>query len=182
MIPDHTGTPLSSLISLAGRTAVVTGGAKGIGQATVRRLAEAGANVIVGDLDRAGAEAAAQSVGGIATTLDVTDSASLGAAADLAVATYGRLDIWVNNAGVYPTTGPAIDVDRRVRRSDVGDQRTRHLCGRSRGSQTHDQRWRDREPCLNSWIPRRTRHQRVRRVETCGHRTHQELRHRVRAR
>ena len=43
--------------------------------------------------------------------LDVSDSASLAAAADLAVAELGGLEIWVNNAGIFPATGPAVDVD-----------------------------------------------------------------------
>src|SRR4051794_32460263 len=74
----------------------------------VRRLAEAGANVLIGDLKLAGAEAAAAELGKrygvkvIATALDVTDSASIRAAADLAVRELGGLDIWVNNAGLYP--------------------------------------------------------------------------------
>jgi NAD(P)-dependent dehydrogenase (short-subunit alcohol dehydrogenase family) len=115
MVPDHTGTPLVDLLSLAGRRAVVTGGGKGIGAATVRRLAEAGADVVVADLDTVAAKAVADEVATqsgrrvIATAVDVGDSASLGAAADLAVSELGGLEIWVNNAGIYPTTGPAID-------------------------------------------------------------------------
>ena len=116
MIADHTGTPLVDLLSLAGRRAVVTGGGKGIGAATVRRLAEAGAEVVVADLDTVAAKSVADEVSTqsgrrvIATAVDVSDTASLAAAADLAVSDLGGLEIWVNNAGIYPTTGPAIDV------------------------------------------------------------------------
>lgn len=102
VIGDHTTASLADLFSLAGRTAVVTGGGRGIGAAAVRRLAEAGATVLAADLD-------ADAVDAIAASVDVTDSASLAALADRAVADHGRLDIWVNNAGIYPTTGPAID-------------------------------------------------------------------------
>ncbi|MCU0259824.1 MAG: glucose 1-dehydrogenase [Ilumatobacteraceae bacterium] len=115
MIPDLTDTPLTDLVSLAGRRAVVTGGARGIGAAIVRRLAEAGADVVVGDLDADEAAAVAASVAAatgrraIGVALDVTDTASLAAAADRCVAELGGLEIWVNNAGIYPTTGPAID-------------------------------------------------------------------------
>ena len=49
--PDHTAAEISQLVSLAGRTAVVTGGARGIGAAIGRRLAEAGAVVVLADLD-----------------------------------------------------------------------------------------------------------------------------------
>lgn len=115
MIADHSERPLLDLLSLGGRGAVVTGAASGIGAATARRLAEAGAGVVVADLDGARAEATAKEIaaqtGGRAVpfTIDVRDSASLGAAADFAVATFGGLHVWINNAGIYPTTGPAID-------------------------------------------------------------------------
>ena len=110
MIPDLTDQPLRDLISLKGRAAVVTGGAKGLGAAIARRLAEAGASVLIGDIDEPGAKAMADSlassynVNGIATELDVRDASSIAAAAELAVGEFGRIDIWVNNAGVYPST------------------------------------------------------------------------------
>ncbi len=47
----------------------------------------------------------------IGCALDVSDTASLAAAADLAVAELGGLEIWVNNAAIFPTTGPAVDAD-----------------------------------------------------------------------
>lgn len=115
MIADHSHRPLAELFSLAGRRAVVTGGARGIGAAIVRRLAEAGADVVAADLD---AEAATQLAGEVAaatgrrvigTGVDVADSATLAAAAQRCVSEFGGLDIWVNNAGIYPTTGPAVD-------------------------------------------------------------------------
>ncbi len=107
-IADVQDKSLADLISLKGRVAVVTGGAQGLGKAMVRRLAEAGASVLIGDLKIEQAEVAAKEIasryGGkvIATVLDVTDSASIKAAADLAEKELGGLDIWVNNAGLYP--------------------------------------------------------------------------------
>lgn len=107
-IKDVQDVPLQELISLKRRGAVVTGGAQGLGKAIVRRLAEAGASVLIGDLKLAQAEAAAaefrERYGAtvIATRLDVTDTASVCAAADHAIRQFGSLDIWVSNAGLYP--------------------------------------------------------------------------------
>lgn len=107
--PDLTGTPLAQLVSLRGRTAVVTGGAAGIGYAVAQRLAEAGAKVLIGDLT--GFEEAADAIAGdygsrcAGVHLDVTDTESVQACAETATELFGSLDVWVNNAGVYPTTG-----------------------------------------------------------------------------
>jgi NAD(P)-dependent dehydrogenase (short-subunit alcohol dehydrogenase family) len=107
-IPDVSGKSIAELISLKGRNAVVTGGARGIGLAICERFAEAGANVLIGDLDevlaREAAERIAQQHGVkmVAVLLDVADSSSIGAAAMQAVRELGGIDIWVNNAGVYP--------------------------------------------------------------------------------
>ena len=76
------------------RVAVVTGGASGIGEATVRRFVDEGAQVVVADLQREPGEALAAELGAavrfIAT--DVTDEQQIAAAVDLAVAEFGRLD------------------------------------------------------------------------------------------
>jgi NAD(P)-dependent dehydrogenase (short-subunit alcohol dehydrogenase family) len=115
-VPDVSDRTLAELISLRGRRAVVTGAGRGLGAQIVRRLTEAGAEVVAGDLDGEAARAVARAItegGGraIGCALDVSDTASLAAAADLAVAELGGLEIWVNNAGIFPTTGPAVDVD-----------------------------------------------------------------------
>ena len=78
---------------LTGRRAVVTGAASGIGAAAARRLAAAGAKVVVCDRDREGAEAVAHEVAGEAWVVDLSDTAAL---ADLSL----EADILVNNAGV----------------------------------------------------------------------------------
>ncbi|CAN5447278.1 3-hydroxybutyrate dehydrogenase [soil metagenome] len=78
---------------LQGRTALVTGGASGIGRACAQRLAQAGAAVTVVDLDGEGAAAAAAEFGGRAVQLDLADP---GAVAGLAV----DVDVLVNNAGL----------------------------------------------------------------------------------
>ncbi len=82
---------------LDGRTALVTGGASGIGEATCRALAGAGASVIVADVDRPRAEGlAAELPGATVLTLDITDEAAVGEAFGHIV----KLDILVNNAGI----------------------------------------------------------------------------------
>jgi NAD(P)-dependent dehydrogenase (short-subunit alcohol dehydrogenase family) len=107
-IKDVSDVPLGELLSLKGRGAVVTGGAQGLGRGIARRLAEAGAGLLIGDLNLELAEKAADDLaaayGGkvIAAKLDVADSASVAAIADMAVVEFGGLDIWVNNAGIYP--------------------------------------------------------------------------------
>jgi NAD(P)-dependent dehydrogenase (short-subunit alcohol dehydrogenase family) len=107
-IADVSAHSIAELVSLAGRVAVVTGGARGLGKAIAARLAEAGADVLIGDREVELAHVAAQELDArfssrvIATAMDVTDSTSIAAAADLAVSKLGGVDIWVNNAGVFP--------------------------------------------------------------------------------
>jgi 2-hydroxycyclohexanecarboxyl-CoA dehydrogenase len=84
---------------LEGRTALVTGGASGIGAATARRLAAEGARVAVGDLDVDCARAVAGEIDGVATELDVADTASVGRAVAAATEALGPVDLLVNNAG-----------------------------------------------------------------------------------
>ena len=109
VVADVSTKSLAELLSLSGRRAVVTGGARGLGKAIGRRLAEAGAAVLLTDVDKAGVEAAAKDVSAsckgrvLGVFADVTDSASVVAAADTAVSQLGGLDIWINNAGIYPT-------------------------------------------------------------------------------
>jgi NAD(P)-dependent dehydrogenase (short-subunit alcohol dehydrogenase family) len=89
-----------SPFSITGRTALVTGGAKGIGRACAEALAVAGAKVIIADMDEAAARKTAQDLGGEAITLDVTSKADVDRVAAEVTKRHGALDILVNNAGI----------------------------------------------------------------------------------
>ncbi|MBI4012702.1 MAG: SDR family oxidoreductase [Candidatus Rokubacteria bacterium] len=94
--------------ALDGKTALVTGAARGIGLAIAARLAEDGARVALLDLDKAGVEAAAARLGrdAMALTADVTRTADVEGAVRAVVERWGRLDILVNNAGVSGRSFP----------------------------------------------------------------------------
>ncbi|NMH90221.1 SDR family NAD(P)-dependent oxidoreductase [Pseudonocardia bannensis] len=87
-------------VDLKGKAALVTGGASGIGEAAVRRLAAAGAVVAIADRDEAGARALADKVGGLALPGDVTEPDAMAMAVDIAEDSFGRLNIVLLNAGI----------------------------------------------------------------------------------
>jgi 3-oxoacyl-[acyl-carrier protein] reductase len=91
---------------LTGQVAVITGGARGIGLGVAAVLRGEGANVVVADADFAAAKVAAAGLGGAAHALavetDVTDRDSVNASVAEATSRWGRLDIMVANAGIYP--------------------------------------------------------------------------------
>lgn len=98
---------LSQLLNLSGKTAVVTGGAKGIGQGIAYRLAEAGAKVVIADVDGEAADDTAKELAGKGWTArsiktDVSSEEDVKAMVAFAKDSFGSLDILVNNAGIYP--------------------------------------------------------------------------------
>ena len=96
--------------SLEGRVAVVTGAGSGIGRQAAQTFAEAGARVVIGDIDEAGLAETAASVGAAATVLrtDVGRRAEIEALAARALEVGGRIDVWANVAG---TAGPCPMLD-----------------------------------------------------------------------
>jgi NAD(P)-dependent dehydrogenase (short-subunit alcohol dehydrogenase family) len=102
------GRTLQQLVSLDGRHAVITGGARGIGYAIARRLAEAGAELLIGDKDVKAATTSAECIArefgvrAFPCALDVADARSMARLAEIAVEKFSTIEIWVNNAGVYP--------------------------------------------------------------------------------
>lgn len=99
--------------SLEGKHAVVTGGARGIGFGIVKRFVEAGADVLLADLDGSLAEEKAASVTGfgdvVGMGVDVTDLGAGDAMTARAIDAFGSIDILVNNAGIYPQV-PMLDM------------------------------------------------------------------------
>ncbi|HNA50395.1 MAG TPA: 3-oxoacyl-ACP reductase FabG [Mycobacterium sp.] len=89
---------------LTGQTAVITGGAQGLGYAIAERFIEEGARVVLGDLNLEATKAAVEKLGGIdvarAVKCDVTAYADVDALVDAALGEFGRFDIMVNNAGI----------------------------------------------------------------------------------
>jgi len=91
---------------LQGQSALVTGGAQGIGLGIALELARAGCRVVIADLDLGRAQAAAQDMQTaghevIALLVDVTDETSIGQCVQAAITRFGRIDILVNNAGIH---------------------------------------------------------------------------------
>jgi len=101
---------------LENKTAIVTGGAMGIGEGIVRRFAEEGAAVVIADMNLEAAEALAAELCGSgmkaqAQRIDITDLSQWKAAAAAVKEKYGRIDILVNNAGFANTGAPLETMD-----------------------------------------------------------------------
>jgi NAD(P)-dependent dehydrogenase (short-subunit alcohol dehydrogenase family) len=96
---------------LAGRVAVVTGGAQGIGLAVAERLAQAGAKLAIWDMDGPLAEAEAARLGGRAFALDVADTDATARAATETQAALGPAAILVTSAGIAGSNGPVVAYD-----------------------------------------------------------------------
>jgi 2-deoxy-D-gluconate 3-dehydrogenase len=100
---------LHELLDLKGKAAIVTGAAKGIGQAVAYRLAEAGASVVIADTDEAAAIKTAAQLNdkgqpAVAIKADVADEKDVKRMIGECTSVFGGVDILVNNAGIYPSS------------------------------------------------------------------------------
>ena len=102
---------------LDGKTALITGAARGIGRAFAEAYVREGARVAIADIDLAGATAAAEEINAMqpgtarAVQMDVTDQASIDAAVADTANAFGQIDILINNAAIF-TAAPITEIDR----------------------------------------------------------------------
>ena len=98
-------------LDFKGRTAIVTGGAQGIGLAIVKRLLDSGARVRIWDRDKALLDKTVSSLPGpiSGAAVDVTEAPSITKATDDALLDLGKIDVLVNNAGIAGMTVPMVD-------------------------------------------------------------------------
>lgn len=96
---------------LKGKTALITGAARGIGLAFAEAYIAEGARVMIGDIDIKRAKTSAAAIGAEAVLLDVSLQSSINAAVAETVARLGQIDILINNAAIF-TAAPIVEIDR----------------------------------------------------------------------
>jgi len=118
---------------LAGKVAVITGGASGIGFATAQRLRAEGATVVIGDMDEVAGTKAAAEVEGMFIKVNVTDEAEVDNLFDLTAKTFGSVDIAFNNAGISPPDDDSIETTELPAWQKVQDVNLKsvYLCSRA---------------------------------------------------
>ena len=98
-LSSDTSSPIC--FGLADRVCVVTGGSQGIGEACIRRFAREGARLVIADIDDQQGTALASELGGMYVHCDVGDKAQVDALVAQTMAAHGRIDVLVNNAGIF---------------------------------------------------------------------------------
>jgi NAD(P)-dependent dehydrogenase (short-subunit alcohol dehydrogenase family) len=100
-------------MQLAGKTALITGAARGIGRAFAQAYIAQGARVVIADIDESRAAATAEELGdnALAVPMDVTDQTSIDAAIGAAIGHFGQIDILINNAALF-TAAPIVEIER----------------------------------------------------------------------
>lgn len=133
------------MTSLAGRVAIVTGSAGGLGEGIARRLAAEGARVVCADIADAGPVAAslpeAGNPGHRAARLDVTDKEAFETLITEVASEYGRLDVLCNNAGTYDSQPIVEATDASFRRQFEINAWSTFVGCRAAGRVMRDQRW-----------------------------------------
>jgi len=126
-------TPIDLTRRLAGRVAVITGGASGIGLATARRMRAEGARIVIGDMNVEPGEAAAAEVGGLFVRTDVTEEDQVDRLFDTAAREHGTVDIAFNNAGISPDDDDSIEITELPAWERVQDVNLKsvYLCSRA---------------------------------------------------
>ncbi|WP_220454186.1 SDR family NAD(P)-dependent oxidoreductase [Nocardioides immobilis] len=119
-----TSRTLPELTDLRSRTAIVTGGSRGIGRGIAERLHEAGASIVVAGRDLASAQRLVDMLddrrtdSALAAQVDVTDEGLVAAMVSAAVERFGGVDVMVNNAGAFPI-GRIVDIDLPTFRTSI---------------------------------------------------------------
>ena len=118
---------------LAGKVAVITGGASGIGLATARRMRAEGATIVIGDMDPTTGAKAAEEVEGLFVQVNVTDEEQVNNLFDTAFKVYGSVDIAFNNAGISPPDDDSIETTELPAWQKVQDVNLKsvYLCSRA---------------------------------------------------
>jgi hypothetical protein len=177
--PERAGDDLAEL-RLDGRAALITGGARGIGEAIARRLGTRGAGVAIFDIDGERLQQTASALAGIgldvlALTGSVTNSADADAAVAACVDRWGRLDILVNNAGVGGRSMPIWEMDDQewLRVLDIDQWLLLFLPG-SHPPHAFTRLWADRQYRLHRRQGRKPKRRSVLNGQGWGDRPHKE--------